>query len=269
MNDPHESEKYLVRWARAKVEELEQRCDAFLTDQSTYAVVVERDPEAKKQIHKIVLQKPLPWELRGIASDTVKNLRDALDQACLHSTQRINAFLNRARRGKRTHFPFGENPMDFDKVLAGESGRQSKDIAAELHPILRSFQPYPRGEGYSGGNDRLRHIGRVSGPNKHDLTLTIGLNGDAFHFGSNSNPTGHGYAIYAPFWDSSKNEALIAEAHVDSYLDLDLAFASYIAFDHELIGRCPVHLVLEQWTQIVDDIVTQLIGETDRIVSGN
>lgn len=258
--DPHESEKYLVRWAKAKVEDLAQRSDGFVNSDSTYALVVDFDEKAGKQFHKIVLKQEFPWELRGIAADTVKTLRDALDQSVLHCTQRI-----RRPKGKGTHFPFGENPADFDDVLSGKTARQSKDLAPELHPILRSFQPYPTGQGYTGGNDRLRHIGRVSGPNKHELTLTVGVTPDAFHIRNIFNPMGFGHIIYAPHWNAAKNEALVLESHINAHIDIDLDFASYIAFDHPLIGRYPIHLVLRQWTEIVEDIVTRLIAETDRL----
>jgi hypothetical protein len=266
MKDPHESEKYLVRWVKVKVEDLGQRCDAFIDDDATYALVTEFEHETPKQIRKIVLQKPIPWDLRGIASDAIKNIRDALDQTCLHCTERLNSFFGRHRKGKGTHFPFGENPVDFDNVLLGVSGRQSKDIAPELHPVLQSFQPYPTGEGHVGGNDRLRHIGRVSGPNKHELTLQVGFTADAFHFGRVFNPGGFWYSLFPPAWDATKNETKVAECHVDSHIDLDLQFASFIAFDHPLIGRYPCHLVLKQWTVIVEDIIARLIAETDVIV---
>ena len=58
---------------------------------------------------------------------------------------------------------------------------------------------------------------------------------------------------------------MLLETHADAYPDYDLEFASYIAFDHPLIGRYPAHLVLRQWTEIVEDVVTRLIAETDHI----
>lgn len=268
MTDPHESERYLVRWAKAKALDFEERERRFLNDNSTFTLDIEFNRDTREQIHKIRLRNEIPWELRGIASDAVKAIRDALDQCCLHCTQRIDSAASRKRRGKRTHFPFGESPSDFDKVLSGEAGGQSKDIAPELHDGLRSFEPYPTGEGHVGGNDGLRLIGRVSGPNKHELTMVVGLTTNSFQFGKVTPLSGHGFDLMHPCWDRAKNEAVVAKTHIDAHLTIEMGIFSFLEFDHPLLAGAPVRLVLKRWADITDSIVESLIAETDRVLSG-
>lgn len=253
-DEPHESEKYLVKWAKAKADDFYARTTRYFEVDKLYTTIVEPDPETGKNLYIIRFTGDLPWELRGIASDAIKALRDALDQACLHATQRLIPKL----KGKGTHFPFGENPDDLDKVLSGECGRQSKDIAPELHSVLRNFEPYPTGNGYTGGNDRLRALGRVSGPNKHETTLRL-----AGSVGSNVArlESSGGLRIRAPNWDRAKNEIVLFEVPQKANLEFDLDVEISVEFDNPWLGGAPAPRVLHMIADIVENVIARLEAE--------
>jgi hypothetical protein len=262
-DDPHESEKYNLDWAQAKAFDLKERIAAHGKSGDPFTFFCETDPDSGEKRLKARLTNPIPWEWRGIASDAIKSLRDALDQCCLHATQRLSIDLP---RGKGTHFPFGENPTDLDEVLANfkNRGRQSKDISAELHPVIRSFEPYPTGENWSGGNNALRALGRVSGSNKHEFTLTVGLHASSFAFES---ITGDGpFSIETPLWDSVKNETTILTCAPDTNMEYSVRIRAFTTFKSKwLFG--PVDDVLANLVREVDRVITGFEREADRIIA--
>lgn len=200
-DDPFESAEFLASRGAKQAEDLKSLREAFFNDKAV-AQVVEFDPKTGQQVAKLRFLKPLPSEMRGITSDALKNFRDALDQAVFAGTELI-----RGKGNKQCHFPFGESPDELENSLSRRKAPQCRGIAEELFPVLRLCEPYPRGDGYTGGNDALKALGRLSGPHKHQVTLQV-----AAHVSPSLGPgvidvgPGGMTLFVPPIYDRAKNE---------------------------------------------------------------
>ncbi|BEV00088.1 hypothetical protein [Novosphingobium olei] len=161
-----ESARFLIEEIDSDLNEIKTLTEEYFRN-NPYALVKEQNPINGDEHAKIVF-RPVPSRIRYITSNVIKNLRDALDQACSAASEHI-----KGKRCRHAHFPFGENPDDFEVAITKSV---CKDIPSELYPILRTFELYPTGEGYDGGNNRLRMLGRVSGPHKHRIAISAAPN---------------------------------------------------------------------------------------------
>lgn len=112
LEERFESPEHLIAWADEEIAQLEGQLDAF-RESNPYRFVREADPKTRKNTLKLKAIKSLPLSVRGRASNIIKNLRDALDQAVFAASAYITG-----NESNQTHFPFGESPDDLEKSLS-------------------------------------------------------------------------------------------------------------------------------------------------------
>jgi hypothetical protein len=263
MSDPHESERYLIAYTRDKIRMIDDMCVAF-AQRSGHRLVEDLESEPGSKLLKIKLG-PIPPPVRGLAAESLTNMRNALDQAVLHCSERINAAARRKAPKNGCHFPFADSADEMKKLLGGGSWRV-RDIAPELHPTLQSFAPYPSKPG-EPGNDRLHHVGLVSGPNKHKLTLRVGSEAGPMLIRRIQPLSGHGFDMMAPRLNPATNEIAVVRTHVDGQILIDFDLEIYVGFEHKLIGNYPIAGVLIKQLDTVEKAIETLIGKTDEIVA--
>ncbi|OQW76238.1 MAG: hypothetical protein BVN33_06265 [Proteobacteria bacterium ST_bin13] len=258
-----ESPEYLAEWATKEAKKFTSVRKEFFSDPNVCARVVEFDPEIGENVIKMRLFKILPVELRGLASNAIKNFRDALDQTTFAAT-----FLIRDKGSNRAHFPFGENPDDLENSLSRRKSVPCKGLAEELFPVLRECEPYPTGDGYTGGNDVLRALARVSGDNKHAVTLTVSAAVDQTTINPGVVQVGPGGAtLYVPpEWDAVKNEIKLWSFPPGSYVNVDMSVALAIGFGPGPLERYAVEFFLDELARDVPVIINRIKQATAKII---
>lgn len=227
LGNAFESSDYLVSWAQKEAGNFRALGKAFLNKEDTCTHVTEFDTNSQRYFVKMRFNLDLPDEARGIASNVIKNFRDALDQATFAAS-----FLVRRKASKRTHFPFGESPTDLERSLSLREAPQCKGIPEELFPALRACEPYPTGDEYAGGDNYLRALARVSGPHKHAVTLGVKIGAPAIGIGGKIE-VGPGGAIFSPGFynlDAGENEVALWSYPIGGYVNADVRVPLYIGF---------------------------------------
>ena len=249
--DSFESAQYLASHAKAEFLDFKDMVKT-LTESNHGAVVVEKNTKTNMN-ELIVRAKPLPHRMRGIASNIIKNLRDALDQAVHGASFHISGKAKRC-----CHFPFGSSPDDLKKAIRLN---QCKDIAPELYPILASFEPFPTGDLYEGGNNVLRLLGRISGPHKHRVTLITTpvvnerciLPGSSIKFGKG------GGEIMPPI--VKDGEAVIVAVGKGGEANLNVSATFFVSFSHPHLRQIDALDFLGELVATVTKIVQDLQAE--------
>ncbi|WP_334656645.1 hypothetical protein [Sphingomonas panaciterrae] len=251
-----ESAQYLVTWASSQVDELKAIIKAFSDDDAT-AVVKELNRKTGRQELKIKFA-PLPFRVRGLTNNVIKDLRDALDQATSAAS-----FLVRGKQKRNAHFPFGQDPDDFDTAV--HKG-PCADIPSELHSVLKGFEPFPTGEGWTGGNNVLRYLGYVSGPHKHRFTLApacdvgdVALEMDYIFTGSD------GATVMQEAKIARNNEIVLFSISSDGDAKVKYHVSFKVAFADTKLKGVRVIAFLEAALQTVGKIVQDLQTEALRI----
>jgi hypothetical protein len=168
VSDPFESAKSLIDGFEEHIQDFKVADDAYFAE-NPIIHVVEQNADRTEELHKFRLVKPPPQRLRRIVNRTFKDIRDVLDQSLFAAS-----WVVLGRRPKNIHFPFGDSPANFDKALLS---KRYKAIPKELVPCLKSLEPYPTGEGYTGGNDILKALNVLVQPAKHEILLSVGPGG--------------------------------------------------------------------------------------------
>jgi hypothetical protein len=99
-------------------------------------------------------------KLRKLAYNVLSDCRHALDQAVVASSR----CLGTDRKKSKIYFPFAKDEADFDSLYDLKNGR-CRDTAQALIPELKSLRPW------WGGDNQLRTLGKLSGPNKHQVII--------------------------------------------------------------------------------------------------
>ena len=225
-DDPFESAEFEAAWGAKKAQDLRALRESFFVQDETCVRVTEFNPQTGKYEIKMKLTKPLPIEARGIVADALRSFRNALDQAVFAATVVIKGKGNR-----RCHFPFGENPDDLEDSLSRRKAPQCRGIPEELFPVLRTCEPYPRGDGYTGGNDALKALGRVSGPHKHEVTLRVGGMSSSTGIMAPRIRIGPGGAhLHVDGWDHTKNEMVVFSFPPGGYVEAGIEVTMSVCF---------------------------------------
>jgi hypothetical protein len=158
------------------------------------------------------------------------------------------------------YFPFANSPADLD-------GRLRKDFPQEFWSIFRTFEAYPRGDKYIGGNDTLIALSKASGPNKHRFTCKIG--GRIINFNSDHLVVDPAVRVsHPPRWDWDNNEMVVATTTLDGIVSYNFQIAAIIAFGNiAALNGYPVINFLSQALELCDGIVTIIKRETARLLS--
>ncbi|HEY0412683.1 MAG TPA: hypothetical protein VGD66_06050 [Allosphingosinicella sp.] len=251
-SDPFESPKLLVSGAREDIDQFESGEGAFFGPGDVGVTVQEVDPKTKYTFVKFRITKAIPTVLRRRANNILNDLRHALDQA-LFAAARI---VLKEDPGD-VHFPFATSPKDLEgRLKATRKGAGVLKIPVALHDVIRSFEPYPRGNGHDGGDDLLRLLGAVSGPNKHQFTIGIGVNASLIR---HIKTDGRFYKLHAPVMNSKYKDLILFSIAPDGYLYHESSIPMYISFREA--GNVTDFAMLETlqlWAGIVERIVNGL-----------
>lgn len=159
------SARQLLRWAREDLQRLEASGHAFLRDQP-YLPVIEAIPESSDKILKFRMAA-VPDEICKLASHALWDIKHALDHATYAAARTI-----KGGDVGDIHFPVGSHPNDLNARLEHiPKGETDPRYPAGLHDIFRSFQPYPTGNGYSGGRDEFITLSKLANTMKHAIPL--------------------------------------------------------------------------------------------------
>lgn len=235
-----ESARYMLARAQHHAADFDAQHDAFmLTDPYTH--VVEVDADTGEEVHKYRLTKPIPPMLNGIASDALCNIRSGLDQAIYAAVKAHDP----AKKGRDTHFPFGENAPDFE----GCRNRGSREIPDEVFAVIKPFEPYAGGKGAI-----LWAMAQLCNANKHKILVPIAsVLGSAVGVALMQN--GRPIVRVGPRWDPVKREIELARMVPGMTADYQMDVTTLIAFDNPAVER-----------RAVQDVLAEMIGQATRII---
>jgi hypothetical protein len=252
-----DSPKSLIGHAKEDLKEFQSVGQKAVTGPGVHANVVEIDPETGNKTFKAKFVGTIPSRARYIANNILNNLRHSLDQAAVAAFESVTG----TPTGTLLYFPIANSPADL-------GGKLTRSFPVELHPVFKSFEPYPRGEGHDGGNDALCILSKAAGPNKHQVTLSPVLDTAPEMIVNHVSISGDGNAsVPVPRWDIANSELIIGTCGPNSEFKYDLQMAFHIAFgDAGPLFRQPVIPTLHQFATIADHVVLALEAETGRII---
>lgn len=249
MPDRFRSSRRKIARAKKHVAEFEAEVGRFLLQDNLYEAFVDNDPQRPgKDIWKLRLTQPFPEVLDEIVGDAVNNLRAALDHAC-HAA----AVASGLTKPLHTYFPFGKTQAEFENTMRGNC----KDVPLDVHALIRRYGPY------RGGNDVLWSLNFISVRDKHTWLIKVGT-----RIANSFSGTGGGRVIFPvdPSWDHEKNEVEFAEFTSGIAADYKFELAPFVAFSEiEFVEGEPVSAVLAYFIQIVEDIVSAIESESQRL----
>ena len=129
--------------------------------------------------------------------------------------------------------------------------------------MFKSFEPYPTGNGYSGGGNEFVALSKLANSTKHAVALTAIPRFDIASLAG----TGGLIRIFmrwgepdrVGFWDNTKNELTVGLFKADFKVELNLQITSLIAFDDvEPFKDLAAGEILSAYTNSVDTIIVQL-----------
>jgi hypothetical protein len=270
LSECFESVDYLVDFSRSQITQLKADIDAHL--KSSYGFVTEVHPKTLLRELKIKRLKPFPVHFRGRASSIVTDLRNTLDQATFAAT----LFLT-GRESGYAHFPFGDTPDDLENSLSRRKAGRCKQIPPELYDVLRRIEPYPTGDDHLGGNDLLKFLSKISGPNKHRITLTVSAK---ISDGILRPPPGQGSYLYIPpggptdppacifpqnHWDDKAGELVLLALPLGSQTNLQADVTLGVAFGNSPLKNVNATGFLSAAHEAVSNAVNQIRAEAGKI----
>lgn len=245
---PFESAKLLIARAKENFVEFETRYKAFLAERP-YTTVTEDEPGTPNKILKLKLTKALPIILRAVYSDGLNNMRHALDHA-------VNDAAVLLRGGSRNcYFPFGKNAAEFGLIY---ESKRYKTVPVALRPHLNGLQPY------FGGNEILYALGKLSGPNKHQIVLRLSAaTTNELH---NVRVEGTGFGLLMPRWDDAKGEMPLYVLYPGGHVKTDVSFTPQITCDEPAVrGLKTAAGLSDEFMAMTESVVSGLEAETERL----
>lgn len=209
-------------------------------------MITDFDPEIGQKVHKLRLKTPLPMAfLRRKATESLTNARHAFDQATFAARNLVSGHSN-----KSIYFPWASNPIDLKRLL------ENRGIDPRLWDIFEFYEPYPTGDGYTGGSDAIRAMATMAN-SKHTVGLVVSPMVAFMRY-----PVQSGIVMrffYPPQWDQAKDEAIIATWKEDAEPqgEYDLKFQilfDYAQFPHSI----NVPLALDYFAQAAEMVIERL-----------
>ena len=162
-HDLFESPKALLTWAYEDAKRFKELEVAFF-DSRPYQQIVEFDEAYQRDAHRIRFTAQPPVEMRKLASHIINDLRHALDQAFVTAAKSFGWKPDRKERSL-LYFPWSMNLLDLTK-------HRLRGTPEQIHKTVIDAQPYFAQDDGTGGDNLIRELGRISGPNKHEAALT-------------------------------------------------------------------------------------------------
>ena len=205
-------------WAREAINDLNLTLTGFFNNQP-FSTVIEPDPETGHEVHKIKLLTPIPNGVPRRATEALNNVKNAFDQTTFAACAAIGK-----RPKKDIHFPWRLNPTDLERVF----DKKDAVIPPELRDVFRGHQPYPTGEGYSGGDDGIREVARIA-----NLKHTVGLGITGRVPMMRWPDVSHASFVRAPMprWDPVKNEMILLIVDAGAKVKHNHEVAFYVALN--------------------------------------
>jgi hypothetical protein len=248
MSDIFHSSKYMIARAKHHLSDFERQLDEFFKT-NPYESVVDIDTNTSEKVQKLKLVKPLPAVLPAIAADTVNNLRSALDQAIFAISSTIGV--------KKTYFPFAKDGAHFQNAVKG----RCKDLPQEITDLICTFKPY------KGGNNLLWALNELSNTNKHAIICPTAMVAGERHI-KYMKISGN-IACEPPVWDRLKNEMELFRQSLDSVVEFNFDLTLYVAVCNvEFVDGQEAQVVLNEFVRIVEDVITALEAESNRLGIG-
>lgn len=263
MKDPFESPKFLLQ--RANDHWLEfGRLETDYLFRGNFETQTVIDPVTNRQELWLRSAEAIPNTLRGPASDAIKNLKDALDQAMAAAS-----FVVSGLNGRYTHFPFGESKEDLEYSLTKRKVKYCSKIPESLFPVIRKIKPYPHAE----DKWRLKVLQRVSGSHKRSMSLTLGTRSgtdlgvlEMIGFGENGSAVNVRTIFHE--WNSSEINVLVATTTgLPSGGSFKCSQPFRIVFNSDDLKGVPASSLIDGWGQGVSDVIRRFEGACTEISS--
>lgn len=241
------------RWAEKEVAKFERIERLFFEENPpeewTYFEVI-----SGQQVHGVEFKSRPPESLEQAAYRVVGDLRNALDQAVYAGARALGV-----EKPKWTNFPIAETEMEFGRRLTAPKG-QYRDIPAQLHDKLISFEPFWPDSEQGKGNRLLRALAEMSNPNKHHLPLGIECQTGMRFYG------GRGLLAFGTKWDwKGRTELYRTNPRIPHEINMQLE--PRIAFG-EIAGMAgkPVTRTFREMLPMVQTIIVELEAETRNLI---
>jgi hypothetical protein len=254
MASPFESPRFLLAQTHENLAEFNAICARFF-DGNSYANVVDVDRETGNKTFKVKFAHAFPGRARHIAATAINDVRHSLDQAVCAAVRAVTG-----KEPGTIYFPKGETRNDY-------VARVHKYIPDVLWPIFLTFESYPTGDGYPGGDPVLSNLIASTGANKHDITCKVGAI-VAFWGPENISGTDGISMMIPPTWDWEQNEMVIGITRASGHIHYKFNFSPAVVFgDAGKLNGAPVSLFLSKALSAAEGIVGSIEKETARILA--
>lgn len=161
-HDLFESPKALLTWAYEDAQRFKElEIEFFKND--PYERIIEFDAAYQREAHRIRFTSEPPTEMRKLASHVINDLRHSLDQGFVTAAKFFGWEPSRKER-TLLYFPWSKNLRDLTEF-------RLKGIPEQIHKVIIDAKPYFAQDDGSGGDDIVRALGSIAGPNKHEVAL--------------------------------------------------------------------------------------------------
>lgn len=151
----------MLRWAVDGLSDFQDLANRFAENRENYSIDRKLNFDGTEITFNLRVT-PIPDQLRRIATHTLWDVKHALDHATYTA---VSAVLG-SDPGD-VHFPIGNHPNNFRTKVSGPKSK----FPVQLRPTYESFQCYPTGSGYDGGNDIVCVFNRLANTSKHSVSL--------------------------------------------------------------------------------------------------
>ncbi len=134
-DEPFESARLYIESAKAHLEDFSISSRDFLNGLS-YGTHWRTDPRSKERIFYARVNGKSPPRIRKAMTDTLVDLRHALDQAVYYAATQFHIENHRT-----LYFPFGIELENLEKEIK----RKCRGIPVDLIDLIRSYKPYKNG----------------------------------------------------------------------------------------------------------------------------
>lgn len=225
-----------ISWAEEAFGELQSLMSAFFKGDFA-AIVEELDPNTGENVQKIKFSGQIPKSFRRKATEALTNARHSFDQA-IYATRVIMP----GRAPKSVYYPWAQSPTDVDRLLA------SRPIDPRLWDTIRGHQPYGTSDTHVGGDDLIRTLATIAN-NKHTVGLSVQGHIATTRFPNIAVEHALTFSMYAPRWDSRKNEAELMRWIGDMKTDGEYEFSFVICLkDAKLAQPVEIGFALDAFT---------------------
>jgi hypothetical protein len=192
---------------------------------------------------------PVPDKLCKLASHVLWDIKHAAD----HATYAAIRAVTDADPGD-VHFPVCSHPNDLHARLNGPNSK----YPVALRPLFASFEIYPTGDGYAGGNDAFVQLSKMANSTKHAIPLVAS---PQFQIaGARAIGKIGGARLYYPNpLEGPDGELTLGVFPEDPEAKIQFDLALYVAFGEvELFKGHAAGSVLEAFANSVESAVDQL-----------